>query len=60
MDRYFASALGIRTADSPALWLGRKGAMGMSGIRQMLGRRSDEAGIARINPHAFRHFFAHS
>lgn len=30
-----------------------------SGIRQMLKRRSRQAGIAEIHPHHFRHTFAH-
>ncbi|MBA2561154.1 MAG: tyrosine-type recombinase/integrase [Propionibacteriales bacterium] len=44
---------------SSALWLGRKGAMTDSGVRQMLERRSHDAGIEPIHPHQFRHTMAH-
>lgn len=46
--------------ENPALWLGYKGAMTDSGIRQMLERRCDTAGIERLHPHQLRHFFAHT
>jgi site-specific recombinase XerD len=42
-----------------ALWIGLKGPMTTSGIRQMVWRRSLEAGIGRIYPHQLRHTFAH-
>lgn len=42
-----------------AFWLGRRGAMTDSGLRQMLERRCADAGIAPIHPHQFRHTFAH-
>lgn len=42
-----------------ALWLGKKGALGDSGIRQMLERRGDDAGVPGVHPHRFRHSFAH-
>jgi site-specific recombinase XerD len=41
------------------LWLGKRGEMTGSGIRQMLERRVAEAGIDHVHPHALRHFFAH-
>jgi site-specific recombinase XerD len=40
-------------------WLGRKGRMTDSGLRQMLERRCADAGIPAIHPHQFRHTFAH-
>ncbi|MEV0294207.1 tyrosine-type recombinase/integrase [Nocardia sp. NPDC050710] len=46
--------------DNPALWLGYRGSMTDSGIRQMLERRCDAAGIERLHPHQLRHFFAHT
>ncbi|WP_280456772.1 tyrosine-type recombinase/integrase [Nocardia carnea] len=46
--------------DNPALWLGYRGVMTDSGIRQMLERRCDAAGIERLHPHQLRHFFAHT
>jgi site-specific recombinase XerD len=42
-----------------ALWLGAKGAMTDSGIRQMLERRAADAGVEGLHPHRFRHTFAH-
>lgn len=35
-----------------------RGALSREGIRQMLKRRSRQAGMRRLNPHAFRHGFA--
>jgi site-specific recombinase XerD len=46
-------------AKDPALWLGKKGRLGPTGIAQLLNRRCDLAGIDRINPHRFRHGWAH-
>jgi site-specific recombinase XerD len=46
-------------AMSTALWLGKKGAMTDSGVRQMLERRCKDAGIPPIHPHQFRHTMAH-
>jgi site-specific recombinase XerD len=70
-----AVPFGIKTADalrrylrfrarhaetrSPALWLGKKGPMTDSGVRQMLERRAVDAGIKKLHPHVFRHTFAH-
>ena len=42
-----------------ALWIGRKGALSNSGLRQMLERRALEAGVENVHPHRFRHTFAH-
>lgn len=43
----------------PLMWLGDKGALTASGIRQMLERRAKDAKIDNFNPHLFRHLFAH-
>lgn len=59
MGRYVRRRAEHRYADLPALWLGPKGALGDSGIAQMLNRRCDLAGVAHINPHRFRHTWAH-
>ena len=41
-----------------ALWLAPKGAMGASGIAQMVAARGEQAGIAhRVHPHELRHRF---
>jgi site-specific recombinase XerD len=46
-------------ATANALWIGKKGALTDSGIRQMLERRCKDACIEPIHPHQFRHTFAH-
>ncbi|WP_174189946.1 tyrosine-type recombinase/integrase [Nocardia barduliensis] len=45
---------------SDRLWLGRQGPMTDHGIRQMLERRAEAAGIDHIHPHMLRHWFAHN
>lgn len=42
-----------------ALWIGDRGRLTDSGLRQMLERRCADAGVPPINPHRFRHTFAH-
>ena len=42
-----------------SLWLGRKGPMTDSGVRQILERRGHQANVAGLHPHRFRHQFAH-
>lgn len=44
----------------PAFWLGSKGLMTDSGVRQMLERRGKDAGVSDVYPHRFRHSFAHA
>jgi site-specific recombinase XerD len=46
-------------AKTDALWLGGKGPLRDSGVSQLLAHRCDMAGLPRINPHRFRHTFAH-
>lgn len=46
-------------AGDERLWLGRKGAWGISGPQQMLVRRCKAAGLPRLHPHQFRHTWAH-
>ncbi len=61
IDRYVRLRAKHPYADSPALWLGQKGAMTPSGIRQMVERRAAEGGVAgSVHPHTFRHGFAHA
>jgi site-specific recombinase XerD len=64
IDRYLRKRAQHVRAAEPWLWLGAtgagtKGAMTGSGIRQMIWRRSEAAGIDRIHPHQLRHTFAH-
>ena len=46
--------------ESGPLWMGKRGVMSPSGIRQMVWRRSEAAGIGRVFPHQLRHTFAHT
>lgn len=60
LDRYIrARRKHPGAASSNALWLGEKGPLSDSGLRQMLERRCKAAGIRHVNPHLFRHTFAH-
>jgi site-specific recombinase XerD len=47
-----------RGRDASPLWLGLKGPMTASGIRQMVKRRARAAGIGPVHPHQLRHTFA--
>ena len=60
LDKYLLTRRRHQHADHPALWLARKGPLTNSGLAQMLRRRCADAGIDRVNPHAFRHTFAHN
>jgi site-specific recombinase XerD len=59
LDKYMRARSRHPAADSSALWLGLKGPMSDSGLRQMLERRAARAGIKNVHPHAFRHTFSH-
>lgn len=59
LDRYLRARARHRHADLPWLWLSTKGHLTTSGLRQMLERRCNEIGVPPINPHRFRHTFAH-
>lgn len=59
LDRYRRQRTRHEFADSPAWWLGRKGALTDSGIVQILRRRAADAGIEGLHAHMFRHSFAH-
>lgn len=41
------------------LWLGRRGPLTDSGVRQLLERRGAEADVSGLHPHRFRHTMAH-
>jgi len=60
MGRYLRMRRAHRDASLPALWLGIRGPMTPSGIRQVLEKRGLEAGIGAVSPHRLRHSFAHS
>ncbi len=58
VNRYLRERGKHSERELPNWWIGSRGAMTPSGIAQMLRRRCDEAGLARIHPHQFRHSFA--
>jgi site-specific recombinase XerD len=66
LDRYLrVRARHPRASSSPWLWLGvRNGPRGEhftdTGVRQMLERRGEQAGVQNVHPHRFRHTFADS
>lgn len=60
LDRYLRVRRRHRHAGASWLWLGARGQMTDSGVRQMLERRCDLAGVERIHPHQLRHTFAHT
>ena len=60
LDRYLRVRRGHPKATTTEfLWLGPKGRMTDSGVRQMLERRAQGAGIGHVHPHQLRHTFAH-
>jgi site-specific recombinase XerD len=60
MGRHLRMRRSHKDHDLPALWLGIRGPMTPSGIRQMLERRGIQAGIGPVSPHRLRHSFAHA
>lgn len=61
LDRYLRLRAQHQRADSPALWLGFKGAMTNSGIAQVVEARGLQAKLPRrLHPHLFRHSWAHA
>ena len=59
LDRYLRRRVERQGAELPWLWLGKKGRMTPSGIRQIIQRRGEQAGLPGIYPHLLRHTFAH-
>jgi site-specific recombinase XerD len=65
VDRYLRAAaryLGRPLEDDDPLWISykRRDALGVWGMEHMLKRRCAAAGVPPINPHRFRHTFAHA
>jgi site-specific recombinase XerD len=58
LDRYLRVRAQHPDHGLPWVWIGSRGRMTSSGIRQMIWRRSEDAGIPRLHPHSFRHFFS--
>lgn len=59
LDRYLRVRKQHFDADSPSLWLGKKGRLTDTGLAQVLRRRGVAAGMPKLHPHLFRHTFAH-
>ena len=59
LKRYELARRAQPKADLPDYWIGRLGPLTTSGIRQILERRSRQAGIDPVHPHQMRHTFAH-
>ena len=60
MDRYLRARGSHSEAFSHSLWVGGKGAMIDSGIRQMIRRRGRQARFkTQLRPHVLRHTYAH-
>ena len=60
LDKYLRLRAGHRDADSAALWLGRRGPLTDQGLRLVIRRRGERAGLGRIHPHMLRHSAAHA
>jgi site-specific recombinase XerD len=58
LNRYMRARARHPLADTPALWLGKRGRMTRSGLYQVVRDRATAAGFT-IHPHQFRHTFAH-
>jgi len=59
LDRYLRARRRHRWAELDDLWIGAKGKLTASGVKQMLERRTKTAGIVHVHPHMFRHLAAH-
>lgn len=59
LDRYERARRRHRYNSLDWWWLAKKGRLSASGVSQVIKRRSQEAGIGHVNPHRFRHTFAH-
>jgi site-specific recombinase XerD len=59
LDRYLRERAKRPEQALPWLWLGKKGRLSESGVRQVIGRRGEEAGLGHIHPHQLRHSWAH-
>ena len=61
IDRYLRIRSKRPDADSPTLWLGRKGSLGETGLRGLVKLRGQQAGLGdHVHPHQLRHTYAHA
>lgn len=59
LDRYERARRRHPRHGADAFWLGPKGPLTDSGLRQLIRRRGAAVDIADLHPHRFRHTFAH-
>ncbi len=59
LDRYQRVRARHRLAHLKPFWIGHRGPFGTKGIRVMINRRADQAGIGHVTPHQLRHSWAH-
>lgn len=59
LKRYTRERARHRDAGREELWLGKLGPFSGEGIKQMIQRRGEQAGIANLHAHRFRHTAAH-
>lgn len=60
LDKYLRVRGSHPHADTPWLWLGKRGRLTDSGVLQVVEKLGRAAGIAGLHPHVFRHTFAHN
>jgi site-specific recombinase XerD len=59
VDRYMRARARHKHAALPWLWLGRRGQLTAWGVKQVLQRRGEQAGLPGLHAHQLRHTFAH-
>ncbi len=60
LDKYMRRARPQhRYSSLDALWLGRRGPLGESGLNRLVRLRGEQAGIQGLHPHQLRHTWAH-
>jgi site-specific recombinase XerD len=59
IDRYLRERARHPLSHLEDLWLGQRGPITNSGIRDIVRKRGERAGIHGLHPHQFRHQFAH-
>ena len=58
LSRYLRTRAQEPRANSAARWIGKSGAVGVSGLAKIVERRFAEAGVKEAGAHSFRHLFA--
>jgi site-specific recombinase XerD len=59
LSRYLRIREQHKDAHRPELWLGLHGVVTDNGVRQIVKKRGEQAGIENLHPHSLRHQFAH-